>query len=125
MSRKKYSKQFERDYSFYLNNRKRFTFPGCWVRDQYKFTDDPNGKTAKECFFALDSRGELLHCSEIDLLYEIITCKMSLNMQIQMWAAGWAECTTSGIEMQETLDSYGDTPEWVMKAIVKQKYKLM
>lgn len=146
--RKGFSPQFERDYTFYLSNKNNFTFAGSDLKKDYGIQfpgepdltekDDegndivvpfpipylPTGKSAKVCFYQLDSEGRCKPCAEPQLLVEILTCKAAINLQIKIWAQSRAEYTLSKFELQEYLDYY-KAPEWVFKAIENQKLKIL
>jgi len=146
--RKGFSPQFERDYTFYLSNKDTFTFAGSDLKIQYgiQFPGEPEligkdddgkditvpfpipysstGKSAKVCFYQLDSEGRCKPCVEPQLLAEILTCKAAINLQIKMWAQGRAEYTLAKFELLEYLESY-QAPEWVFKAIENQKLKIL
>ncbi|HEY5268569.1 MAG TPA: hypothetical protein VII94_05630 [Candidatus Saccharimonadales bacterium] len=134
----KFSPQFERDYTFYLSNKYNFTFPGSYIKRDYgiQFDGDKEiiipfsipfsnkGKSAKVCFFSLDSTGKSKPCSEPELLVEILTCKAAVNLQIKIWSQSRAECTISLSEIREYMDFY-QAPDWVLKAIENQKLKII
>ena len=140
----KFSPQFERDYTFYLVNKNHFTFPGSYIKKDYgiQFNEDKEkidkdgnvvpfnipfskkGKSAKVCFFSLDSTGKSKSCSEPELLVEILTCKAAVNLQIKIWAQSRAEYTISLSEIKEYMDFY-KAPDWVLKAIENQKLKII
>lgn len=146
--RKGFSPQFERDYTFYLSNKDAFTFAGSDLKVAYgiQFPGEPEpiekddggkdttvpfaipysatGKSAKVCFYQLDSEGKCKPCSEPHLLVQILTCKAAINLQIKMWSQSRAEYTLSKIELLEYLDCY-KAPEWVFKAIENQKLKIL
>lgn len=124
MKRRKFSPTFEKDYAFYLSQRHHFTFSGSDIRNSYKVEYSETGKTAKQCFHKLDSEGKLLPCSEPDLLYELLTCKAAVNMQIKIWAQSRAEYTLSFAELQEYMEYY-QAPEWVLKAVENQKARIL
>lgn len=136
--RKGFSPQFERDYTFYLSNKDEFTFAGSDIKKDYgiQFPEEPEqevpfripysstGKSAKVCFYQLDSEGKCKPCSEPLLLVEILTCKASINLQIKIWAQSRAEYSLSKFELLEYLEQY-KAPEWVFKAIENQKLKIL
>lgn len=146
--RKGFSPQFERDYTFYLSNKDNFTFAGSDVKKDYgiQFPGEPEliekdedgndvvvkfsipysstGKSAKVCFYQLDSEGKCKPCSEPHLLIEILRCKASVNLNIKIWAQSRAEYTLSKFELLEYLEEY-KAPEWVFKAIETQKLKIL
>lgn len=146
--RKGFSPQFERDYNFYFNHKDTFTFAGTDVKRDYNIqfpgepepmeVDDdgvlkplpftvpysPTGKSAKVCFYQLDSEGKCKPCSEPELLVQILRCKASVNLNIKIWAQSRAEYTLPLIELQEYLDFY-QAPDWVLTAIENQKAKIL
>src|SRR5260221_9799710 len=117
--RKGFSPQFERDYTFYLSNKDNFTFAGSDLKFQYgiQFPGEPEpiekdedgkdnvvpfaipysptGKSAKVCFYQLDSEGRCKPCAEPQLLAEILTCKAAINLQIKIWSQSRAEYSLS------------------------------
>lgn len=137
--KRKFSPQFERDYTFYLTNKDIFIFAGSNLKIDYgiQFPGEleqpnntfsihysPDGKSAKECFHQLDSTGQCKLCSEPQLLAEILTCKAAVNLQIKTWAQSRAEWSISKFELQEYLDYY-NAPDWVLKAIENQKLRIL
>jgi hypothetical protein len=124
-----FSKNFERDYKLYSANR--FNFSACDIKEKYnKFKYSENGKTAKECFYILDSTGKYEECSELDMLYNLLNCKASLNLQIKLWAEEIEELLISKEQIKENtalaigilleIQKEYQLPEWVIKAITKQ-----
>lgn len=146
--RKGFSPQFERDYAFYLSNKDNFTFAGTNIKKDYgiqypgepepieKNEDgideikpfsipySPTGKSAKVCFFQLDSEGKCKPCSEPQLLVEILRCKASINLNIKTWSQSRAEFTLSKFELLEYMEFY-KAPDWVFKAVENQKTKIL
>jgi hypothetical protein len=146
--RKGFSPQFERDYTFYLSNKDEFTFAGTDTKKDYgiQFPGEPEpiekdedgkdvtvkfpipysptGKSAKVCFYQLDSEGKCKPCSEPQLLVEILRCKASVNLNIKTWAQSRAEFTLSKFELLEYLEQC-KAPEWVFRAIENQKLKIL
>lgn len=128
----KYSEAYERDFSLYLRLKDRFTFAGIDVRKKYyKFTEASTGKSAKECFYILDTHGKYEPCFELNLLYEILACKISINLHIKMWADEYREfkfsnkpneIAFSNLFLDDLEDDY-QFPPWVTDAIVKQATK--
>lgn len=121
---KKFKPNFEKDYTFYFNNRYVFTFAGSDVGITYNVVYSDKGKSAKECFHKLDSEGKLLPCREKELLLELLNCKAAVNLQIKLWAQSRAEYTLPLIELQEYLEFY-QCPDWVLKAVEAQKTKII
>lgn len=146
--RKGFSPQFERDYTFYLSNKDKFTFAGSNIKIEYgiQFPGEPElvekdeegrdisvpfsipylptGKPAKVCFYQLDSEGKCKPCAEPELLVQILVCKAAINLQIKTWAQSRAEYSLSKIELLEYMEYY-KAPDWVFKAIENQKLKIL
>ena len=119
---KKYSSNFERDYSFYLLNKDIFNFCGTLIPKQSAISDE-NGKTAKEVFYSIDSQGKNIPCKEPELLNELLLCKGGVNFQIKLWAEGRADGTLPSIEFEEIMTEFS-CPDWVWDAVERQKEKL-
>ena len=118
---KKYSKKFNRDYDFYLQNLDTFSFGGVNVGDDMVFHDPTNGVPAKQSFWNYDTQGKLLPTNEPELLKRVIICKKSINLHIKMWVGGYEE-------MMEGIDYYmnlfhGQPPRWVEDSFRKQLQK--
>ncbi len=96
----KYSKGFERDYTFYLQNIDNFVFCGT-VEPSFVAIPDSNGKSAKECFMRIDSNGVNLPCNEPELLNRLLLCKASINFQIKQWAEGRSDGTLPLMEFSK------------------------
>ena len=147
-SKRSFSPEFERDYTFYLTHKDVFTFAGSDLKkdkgvqfpgepEPMQVDDDgvlkplpftvpysPTGKSAKVCFHQLDSTGKCKPCSEPELLVQLLTCKASINLNIKLWAQSRAEFTLSKEELLDCLTFY-QAPEWVFKAIENQKMKIL
>ena len=108
---------FQRDWTFYLNNRTTFNFCGCTVPET---SIDPDGVSAMEAFYVFDSRGKIQDCREPKLFREILICKKSINFHIKMWAHGYNDTFTG---VPELLGSFIEPPDWVEIALRKQIYK--
>lgn len=148
---KKYKKQFERDFNFYFAQKDKFTFAGSDIKSYYniqfpediiekqisqdleipvfvdivyKFPYSLAGKSAKECFYDLDSSGKNNICSEPKLFVELLICKAAINLQIKSWAESRAEYTLSLNELEEYIDFY-KAPDWVFLAVENQKTKIL
>jgi hypothetical protein len=111
----KYSKNFNRDYEFYLQNKDTFDFSGVRVA---VVEDQEKGVSAKQSFHSFDTNGKIVPTKEPDLLRSIIVCKKSINLHIKMWAQGYDE-------MIEPIDFYlnvfvGAPPPWVEQSLRKQ-----
>lgn len=111
----KFSKKFNRDYEFYLQNRDTFTFCGVGVEVK---GDLENGVSAKQSFQSFDTDGKVLPTNEPDLLKSIIVCKKSINLHIKMWVEGYDEMM-EGVEFYLNI-FVGDPPPWVEQSFRKQ-----
>jgi len=117
----KFSKKFEEDYQFYLNN-----LDKQFLRNIFKLPIYcKDGLSAKEVFYLYDSRGVLKSCKDVELFKSLINIKKNINLQIKMWVEGYIVC---GIPINEYLNCFkGQIPVWVKKSLVNQinkKYKL-
>lgn len=120
----KYSPSFERDWKFYLGNRFEFTF--CGKPDSEilaRILPSPTGKTAKECFLHLDSKGEVVPCSESELLFEVLRAKASINWQVRQWAEMLSQGILMPSELVECMNAY-NLPEWALEAVLNQSRRL-
>lgn len=116
----KYSKNFERDYAWYLKYKDIFTFDGS--PNRLLNVDLENGYNAKHCFYILDSTGKLLPTNEPRLLSELLKCKGSINFHIKMWSEGVYE----GISNINEFIKEFELLDWMVKAIenqLKRKYE--
>lgn len=113
----KYSKNFERDYFWYLSNKKTFIFSGSPKKELKQ-----GNKTAKECFYIYDSTGKLEGCSEPQLLQEVLLCKEAINFQIKEWAQDRAKGYLPRTEFEKIINEY-HLLDWMVKAVERQKCK--
>lgn len=111
----RFSRSFERDWKFYVANCEKFQFSGTTV----PVIAEKAGKSAKECFHALDSRGELLPCCEPELFVSVVQCKRSVNLHIKMWVDGYLDALTG---VPEYLKEFIDPPAWVEVAFRRLLY---
>lgn len=116
----KYSKKFDRNYDFYLQNKDQFAFSG--VKVTVKF-DPQHGVSGKEAFHKFDTTGIMVGTTEPELLISIINCKKSINLHIKMWVEGYED-------MMEGIDFYinqfrGEPPSWVEDSLRKQLKRQM
>jgi len=116
----RYSKNFERDWAFYINNRKRFNFSGSNAPD---VGFDEKGVSAKKAFLFYDSQGKIKPTKEPNLLREIFITKASVNLHIKMWAKGRAEGTFPKQEFGNYMNEI-NAPEWVSEAVNRQVKKI-
>lgn len=106
----KYSKNFERDYNWYLEYKNIFTFCGTGIDKSLIITDLINGKSAKECFYLRESQGKKIATKEPELLFSLYLVKSSINFHIKMWAEGFSDYGYS------TVDKFLNTKELVWNA---------
>lgn len=97
----KYSKNFERDYYFYLKNIDNFDF--CGTLNPKYVAIEGGVKTAKECFYLIESEGKNIACGEPDLLNKLLLTKSAVNFQIKQWAEGIADGTLLLYEFSQRL----------------------
>ena len=114
----KYSKNFNRDYEFYLRHIGRFDFAG--GAEIPRVTFDENGVDAKRAFFLFDSNGTLAPCNEPELFYKLMVTKKGINFHFKMWAEGFWDLMEP---IEFYLDEFDNPPEWVEKALREQKEK--
>jgi hypothetical protein len=120
----RYSPSFERDWTFYLNSRSTFEFCGKTDEEiKAKIIPDPSGRSAKECFLFLDGRGEIVPCSEPDLLFEVLRVKAGINWQIRQWAEMLSGGVLMPSELVECRDAY-HLPPWVLGGVLGQAVRL-
>lgn len=117
----KYSKNFERDYNWYLNNKEIFNFDGT-IDTEGKIIYDDNGKTAKECFKAFDEMGKTIPTKEPELLFQIHKCKGAINFNIKMWSEDRGKGNLGSIEFKEIAKEF-NLLDWMVTAVEHQKYK--
>lgn len=116
MKARRYKANFNRDYAFYSRNIDTLNFSGKYPPI---ILDDPDGKSAKECFYIFDSTGVLGACSEPLLLQKLMVCKASVNLHISLWAEGVRQNVLCPPELKEMMTEYS-APDWVMKAVLRQ-----
>ena len=117
---KKYSKNYERDYKFYLDNLGHFSFIGT---DMKEFKPPLGSTTTKRAFLIFDSRGKLVPCDDPELFIKLLSFKKGLNFWLKYWAEGY-------FDMGESIDSYlenfnGEVPSWVRLSFVNQIEKIL
>ena len=118
--KKKYSKNFERDWEFYTKNSDKFNFPGKNISlPKY----DINGKNAKDCFYIIDTHGKYEPTAEPELLLKILTTKAAINLHIKLWAEGRLDGTFLKGDVDDLTNKYA-FPEWIITAVNRQWVKL-
>lgn len=81
--RTKYSKSFNRDFSFYLSVRYKFNFAG--VKD-IEVSRDSKAISGKQAFHIFDSQGKLVPTKHPHLLKTLVRAKKSIDLHIEMYA---------------------------------------
>ena len=115
----KYSKGFERDWSWYNKYKNDFIFDGSPNKE---IVCSLKGKSSKEVFHKYDSEGKLIPTNEPELLSKIFKCKGSINFQIKQWAEDRAKGYLPKIEFDKIIEEYELLP-WMIKAVENQKLK--
>lgn len=82
--------------------------------------DSPEGFTALECWYQMDTHGEALPCREIELLQKAERGKASWNLQIKMWAEDVADGML--LRQPELADYCHTLPAWIFKAVMAQAH---
>ncbi len=122
----KYSKNFERDYNWYLSLSDVFSFDGNKEYFSKKGVNlvqfDANGKTAKESFYIYDSKGIVIPTSEPEKLKRLLKTKGSINLHIKMYAEDRAKGYLPKVEFDKICDEY-NPPTWFIHAVENQKNK--
>lgn len=124
----RYSKSFERDYKWYLHliSSDKFNFSGnantLTSKGLEKVIYNPEGKSAKECFYTFDSRGERLETKEPNLLRQIYHTKASVNLHIKMYSEDRALGLLPKIMFDQICTDI-KAPDWFSDAVENQKYK--
>lgn len=113
----KYSKRFDETYAFYLKNVAVFNFCGT-LNPKFEAIKSDNGKSAKECFFFIESEGKNKPCCEPELLNQLLLTKASVNFQIKEWAQGRADGTLPLLDFSKRLALIG-RPMRYIKSILK------
>jgi len=96
----KFSKNFERDYNWYLKYKDIFIFSG----SPTKKIETGNKYSAKEAFYLYDSQGKLVSTYEPELLQQIFKCKESINFQIKQWVEGLTDYNFPYIDIYSFLN---------------------
>ena len=116
----KYSKNFERDYQFYLICLEKQWFDFCGKEisvPEYR----KNGVDAKTAFWNFDSKGKILETYEPKLLHELLKVKAGVNWQIKAWAE---DIKGSSFWINELKKEY-ECPQWVWDAVKNQGIKIL
>lgn len=101
---------FIKNWEFYLH------FPKMFQCDEHELPPfDINGECGKYSFLCLEN-GIFVPTKELELVRKVLEGKMSVNLQIKLWAED-----VGILLMPVELKSYCvDMPEWVFKATIEQ-----
>lgn len=123
----KYSKEFERDFKWYLSMRHKFNFDGSNNYTDKKGREliiyDKKGVSGKEAFYIRDSRGKIVPTKHPNLLKCLYKTKGSVNLHIKMYAEDIASYNWNKLEMRALCIKF-KAPNWFREAIVNQSNKL-
>lgn len=112
----KYSKNFERDFNWYLSIRHKFNFCG----KDYDISFDSKGISGKLAFHLFDSQGIIKPTKHPRLLKTLLVSKGSVNLFAKMYAEDRASGILPKKELEQMCKEW-EAPEWYMKAIEYQK----
>lgn len=120
---KKYSKNFERDYAFYLKNIEHFNFSGTRM-PRHKAIYSKDGVTAKQAFHSIESDGKNIPTKEPQLLDQLLLTKASVNFHIkQKKLFNIEDKNDAHLTYRASIAKIYDLPEWAIMATEKQKEK--
>lgn len=116
----KYTKNFDRDFDWYLSVRHDFSFSGS-IGEEILYSK--NGVDGKEAFLLLDSQGKRVATRHPNILKSLLKTKGGVNLHIKMYAEDRASGTLPKdlfyIEIIKPLKC----PDWFVEAVEQQKYK--
>ena len=115
----KYSKNFERDFNWYLSMRNLFSFDGSLPRD---IIYDKKGVDGKKAFLMYDAQGKLVPTKHPNILSTLLKTKGSTNLHIKMYAEDRAKCNFNKIEFRALCIKF-KAPSWFREAVESQKVK--
>ncbi len=116
----KYSKNFNRDFEWYLSVRKLFNFDGY---DDWEYVVyDKNGVDGKKAFHIYDSLGKVAATKHPNILHTLLKTKGSVNLHIKMYAEDRAKGLFPLIEFRAFCIKL-KAPYWFKEAVENQKYK--
>ena len=134
----KFSKNFERDYNWYLKYKDVFAFSG----SPQKGIKRGDKYTAKEAFYLFDSQGKTVATVEPELLQQIFKCKEGINFQIKQWVEGLSDYNfpfvnvdiflntkdlvwkSDGTFTKESIIEQYELLPWMVEAIKRQREKI-
>ena len=115
----KYSKNFNRDFNWYLKQRNFFDFDGSLPLD---IIYDKSGIDGKKAFLIYDSQGKLLPTKHPTLLAKMIKTKGGVNLHVKMFAEDRASGLFPGFEFRALCIKL-KAPYWFREAVEHQKVK--
>ncbi len=115
----KFSKNFDRDFNWYIKVRNFFDFSGAIPE---KIIFDKKGISGKEAFLKYDAEGKLLPTKHPILLSKLILVKGGVNLHIKMYAEDRASGLLPLIEFRALCIKL-KAPYWFREAVEKQKHK--
>ena len=113
----KYSKNFDRDFQWYLKVRNYFDFDGSAPKD---IAYDRNGIDGKKAFLMYDSQGKLVPTKHPSLLAKLIKVKGGVNLHIKMYAEDRANGCLPKVLFDEICEEV-KAPLWFAEAVENQK----
>ena len=122
----KYKESFNRDFNWYMSQRKNFSFDG--ISDYLDkhgsniIVHDRNGVDGKKSFYLWDSQGKITPTKHPNVLEALLKTKGSVNLHIKMYAQSKAEGTLFTFMIDE-LEKEFHAPEWFKLAIIEQSRK--
>lgn len=84
--------------------------------------DSPDGYSALECWYARDTLGKVLPCSELERLRKVERSKQSWNLQIKMWAEALNDPLV--LSVPELRGYCEGLPDWIFAATLRQAQKI-
>lgn len=114
-----YSKNFNRDFNWYLSVRHIFNFDGkSYIESNY----NRNGLDGKKAFYIYDSQGKIVSTKHPNLLQILLKVKGSVNLHIKMYAEDRAKGILPKILFDEICQQI-KAPDWFISAVENQKKK--
>jgi hypothetical protein len=81
----------------------------------------PNGHSALECYFMLDTHGKMGACREPDVFRKALRGKKNVNLQVKMWAEGLNDPLVT--DQADLLDYTHKMPRWIFTSAINQAAK--
>lgn len=115
----KYSKNFERDFKWYLQVRSLFNFDG---KRSEEIIYNKKGVDGKRAYFEYDSHGKIVATKHPNILATLLKTKGSVNLHIKMYAEDRAKGILPKMLFNEIVDEI-KAPNWFIEAVENQKTK--